>query len=144
MDPTEFVQCSQPTAITDNNTGPPFYVVAEAPGQILFVFPRAVNLSSISISYQFNATYELAKLRLYSVPDNFDAWDTINSVSGPSEPIDAIAFSPREEEGIREVSITDLQWDTSRVLLLKLEDTKDYLFAMSEVSFQEFISPNSG
>ncbi len=139
--PTEFVQCSQPTTITDNNVGPPFYVAAESPGQILFVFPRAVNLSSITISYQFNITYALAKLRLYAVPDDFDAWDSINSFSGQSEPIDEITFTTGQEEGLRDMSITDLQWVTSRVLLRKLEDTKDYLFAMSEVRFQEFIPP---
>ncbi len=145
VDPTQYVQCSQPTTITDTMTNPPFYVLAEGPGQILFVFSSPINLTSISIHYQFNATYALAKLRLYAVPGDFEAWSTIDTqFSGFSEPIDEVLFSVDQESGLRSVTRTNLQWETSRVLLRKLEDTKTYLFAISEVMFQAYLPPTTG
>ena len=139
INPTEYVRCNHPTTITDDNTGPPFYIWGEAPGHLLLEFPTPTNFSSIMIYYQYNATYALAKLRIYAVPDSFSVWDLPDN-SYESRGFDEVRPGVGVD-GLRELpdpAVPPIQFVTSKVLIDKLEDTKTFLFAFSEVAFQEY------
>ena len=44
-------------------------------GQLLFIFPTAVSLTTITLHYYSDNIRGLPRLRFYAVPDDFDVWD---------------------------------------------------------------------
>ena len=139
---TQYTQCSQPTIITDGITEPPFYIWGEAPGQLLFEFPTTVNFSSITIHFQYNAMYAQPKLRFYAVPDTFNVGDDPSGQGYDTRVFDEVGLGVGND-GIRQLpgaGTQRVQFVTTKVLIRKLEDTKEFLFAITEVAFQEFCS----
>ena len=142
VDPTQYVHCNQPTTITDSNTDPPTYIWGEASGKLLFIFSTEIIFENITIYYISNTTDQgRPKLRFHAVPDNFQVWDTPNSHQ--SEVFDEI-IPGGEEVGVRKVPNSNdgiMTFNTSRVLIEKLVETKTYDFFISEVEFNRFCTP---
>ena len=143
VDPTQYVHCSQPTTITDSNTGPPTYVWGEASGKLLLIFSNEISFENITIYYISDTTAQgRPKLRIYAVPDNFQVWDE-PTTSYPSRVFDEI-MPGGEEEGVRKVPNSNdgiVTFNTSRVLIEKLVETKTYNFSISEVELNRLCTP---
>ena len=98
--------------------------------QILFIFPKRVNLTAITLHYYSDSVRGLSSLTFWSVPDDFDVWDALTS--GYSH-VDVAAVPPSEESAHqRNVSI-GFSSTTKKVLMYKF--TSAFSFAMSEVEF---------
>ena len=72
--------------LTDSNFGQEQYQSTDyyqwLPGsnsQLLFIFPTAVSLTTITLHYYSDSQQGLPRLRFYAVPDDFDIWDAPNS-----------------------------------------------------------------
>ena len=100
------------------------------PSQLLFIFPTRVDLTTITLHYYSDSQRGLPRLRFYAVPDDFNVWD---APPGNSRYVDIAAVSPGEESaGRRNVSI-NVNFNTTKILMVKLGST--YQLAVSEVQF---------
>ena len=104
---------------------------AEISSQLLFIFPTRINLTTIQLHYYHTSVRGLPRLRFWAVPDDFDIWD---APSASYSYINFAAVPPDEEPaGLRNISITNIQVTTKKVLLTKFSSS--YSFALSEVEF---------
>ena len=99
-------------------------------GQLLFIFPTRVSLTTITLHYYSDSNRGLPKLRFYAVPDDFDVWDA-PTTSNPCVNIAAVAPGG-EPAGRRNVSM-NVNFSTKQLLMYK--DKGSYQFAVSEVEF---------
>ena len=98
--------------------------------QLLFIFPRRVNLTTITLHYYSDNVRGLPRLRFFAVTDHFDVW---NARTASYSLVDIAALPlVREQAGRRNVSIS-LNFTTKRVLLYKY--SSNFSFAVSEVEF---------
>ena len=98
--------------------------------QLLFIFSRRVNLSTITLHYYSNSSRGLPRLRFYAVPDDFDVWDA-PTVSYSH--VEVAAVSPVEQPaGHRNVT---LSFSTNTMKILLFVFTSSLTFALSEVQF---------
>ena len=98
--------------------------------QLLFIFPTAVSLTTITLHYYSDNFQGLPRLRFYAVPDNFDIWDA-PTTRYPH--VNVAAVPPvREPVGCRNVSIS-VNFKTNKVLMYKFSSS--FMFAVSEVEF---------
>ena len=98
-------------------------------GQLLFIFPTRVSLTTITLHYYSDSDQGFSRLRFYAVPDDFDVWDA-PTTSTPH--VDVAAVQGRELTGRRNVSI-NVNFNTKKVLMYKYSSS--YQFAVSEVEF---------
>ena len=98
-------------------------------GQLLFIFPTRVSLTTIILYYYSDSDRGFSRLRFYAVPDDFDVWNAPTSVT-PSVVVAAV--QGRELTGRRNVSI-NVNFSTKKVLMYKYSSS--YQFAVSEVEF---------
>ena len=98
-------------------------------GQLLFIFPTRVSLTTITLHYYSDSDRGFSRLRFYAVPDDFDVWDTLTT-GNPR--VDVAAVQDRELTGRRNVSI-NVNFSTKKVLMYKYSSS--YHFAVSEVEF---------
>jgi len=143
VSPGDYIQCTGATLVTDSNTEPPFYTWGEPPGAMLFDLGGQRNLSSVRVFFVHNSTLGQAKLRIWSVPDDFEIWNWDDDKSAySSTPLDEVL----PDSGVNEISQAPAVGEppvtliSTRVLVHKLEDTKNYRFALTEVQFQEACS----
>ena len=123
--------------LTDSDLGPEqysssdYYVWnARREGQLLFIFPTRVSLTTTTLHYYSDSDRGLSRLRFYAVPDDFDVWDA--PILGTPH-VDVAAVSPGgEPAGRRNVSI-NVNFNTRKVLMYKYRSS--YQFAVSEVEF---------
>ena len=104
---------------------------AGSDGQLLFIFPIRVSLTTITLHYYSDSVRGRPRLRFYAVPDDFDVWDALTS----GTPYVGIAAIPPggEPAGRRSVSIST-NFNTMKVLM-NLEFKTNFTFAVSEVEF---------
>jgi hypothetical protein len=99
-------------------------------GQLLFIFPTRVSLTTITLHYYSDSDRGLPRLRFYAASDDFDVWDAPTS----GTPLVGIAsFSPGTyPEGRRDFSV-NTNFNTMKVLMYKYSSS--FQFALSEVEF---------
>ena len=123
--------------LADSNLGQEQYQNSEyywwpagSDGQLLFIFPTAVSLATITLHYYSDNVRGLPSLRFYAVPDDFDIWD-VPTTSYPY--VDVASVPPSgEPAGRRNISI-DISFNTKKVLMYKF--SSNFQFAVSEVEF---------
>ena len=99
-------------------------------GQLLFIFPTRVSLTTITLHYYSDSHRGLPRLRFYAVLDNFDVWD---SLSIGYRHTDVAEVPPGGEPGgHRNISIS-VNFSTRKALMYKYSST--FLFSVSEVEF---------
>ena len=99
-------------------------------GQLLFIFPTRVSLTTITLHYYSDSDRGLSRLRFYAVPDDYDVWDA-PTTSTPY--VDIVSVPPgREPAGRRNVSI-NVNLNAKKVLMYKYSSS--FLFAVSEMEF---------
>ena len=99
-------------------------------GQLLFILPTRVSLTTITLHYYSDSDLGFPRLRFYAVPDDFDIWDA--PTTGTPR-IDVAAVPPGgEPAGRRNVSI-NVNFSTKKVLMYKFSSS--FQFAASEVKF---------
>ena len=133
----EYIHCDgTQLKLTDSNLGQKqynssdYYEWSTGPGQLLFIFPTRVSLTTITRHYYSDSVRGLSRLRFYAVPDDFDVWDT-PTTGTPS--VDVAAVPPGgEPAGRRNVSIY-INFSTKKVLMYKYSST--FRFAVSEMEF---------
>ena len=104
---------------------------AGSDGQLLFIFPTSVSLTTITLHYYSDSVRDLPRLRFYAVPDDFDVWDAPRSGS----PYAGVASVPPggEPAGQRYLMISLRLFNITRVLMYKYSSSLS--FAVSEVEF---------
>ena len=123
--------------LTDSDLGqepyhsPDYYVwYAGRDGQLLFIFPTRVSLTTITLYYYSDSVRGLPRLSFYAVPDDFDIWDQPTS-SYPH--VDVASVPPGGgSAGQRSVSI-NVNFNTRKVMMYKLSSS--FQFDVSEVEF---------
>ena len=99
-------------------------------GQLLFIFPTVVSLTTITLHYYSDSVRGLPGLRFYAVADDFDIWDA-PTTSYPH--VDVASVPPgREPAGHRIVSI-NANFNIKKVLMYKYRSSSQ--FALSETEF---------
>ena len=99
-------------------------------GQLLFILPTRVSLTTITLHYYSDSDLGFPRLRFYAVPDDFDIWDA-PTTSNPR--VDVAAVPPGgEPAGRRNVSIT-VNFNAKKVLMYKFSSS--FQLAVSEVEF---------
>ena len=125
--------------LTDSDFGPEqysssYYYVwrAEASGmrQLLFIFPTRVNFTTITLHYYSDSQRGLPRLRFYAAPDDFDVW---NTPPGSSRYVAIAAVPPGEESAGRRNISKNLNFSTTKILMVKLGS--NFQLAVSEVEF---------
>ena len=108
-----------------------YYVwIAGRDGQLLFIFPTRVSLTTITLHYYSDSVRDLPRLRFYAVPDDFDVWDA--PTTGTPR-VDVAAVPPGgEPAGHRNVSI-NVNFNAKKVLMYKFSSS--FQLAVSEVEF---------
>ena len=103
---------------------------AGSDGQLLFIFPTRVSLTTITLHYYSDSVRGLPRLRFYAVPDDFDVWDALTT----STPYVGVVSVPPggKPAGRRSVSI-NINFSTKRILIYKFSSS--FQFAVSEVEF---------
>ena len=103
---------------------------AGSDGQLLFIFPTRVSLTTITLHYYSDSVRGRPRLRFYAVSDDFNIWDTPTT----STPYAGIGSGPPDGDlaGHRSVSI-NFNFNTTKVLMYKY--SSDFKFAMSEAEF---------
>ena len=121
--------------LTDSNLGTEqysssaYYVWrATRDGQLLFIFPTRVSLTTITLHYYSDSVRGLPRLKFYAVADDFDVWDA-QTTGAPNAAVTAVPPGG-EPAGRRNVSI-NVNFNTKKVLMYKYSST--YVFAVSEV-----------
>ena len=98
-------------------------------GQLLFILPTRVSLTTITLHYYSDSDRGFPRLRFYAVPDDFNVW---NAPTSGTASVDVAAAHSRELTGRRNVSI-NVNFSTKKVLMYKYSSS--YQFAVSEVEF---------
>ena len=119
--------------LTDTDLGQEQYLAidyyvwpAGSDGQLLFIFPTAVSLTTITLHYYSDNHRGLPRLRFYAVPDDFDIWST------PTTSYSRVIVPPGEEPaGRRNICINDVNFNTKKVLMYKFSSS--FLLSVSEV-----------
>ena len=123
--------------LADSNLGQEQYQITDyyqwsagSNGQLLFIFPTRVFLTTITLHYYSNNIRGLPRLRFYAVPDDFNVWDA-PATSYPR--VDTASVLPgREPAGRRNISI-NVNFNAKKVLMYKYSST--LVFALSETEF---------
>ena len=136
--PEYYIHCDGTQLIlADSNLGQEQYRSSEyyrwgvgSHGQVLFIFPTSVSLTTITLYYYSDNFQGIPRLRFYAVPDDFEVWDaTATSYSR----VDVAAVPPGgEPAGRRNISI-NVNFNIKKVLMYKFSSS--FLFAVSEVEF---------
>ncbi len=113
-----------------------YWWAAGSDGQLLFIFPTRVSLTTITLHYYSDSDRGLSELRFYAVPDDFDVWDA-PSTRNPYVDVATIQ-SGEEPAGQRNISINTM-FNMTKLLMYKFSNTY-YKFALSEVEFFHCIS----
>ena len=112
-------------------TATSYYVwLAGSTGQLLFIFPTRVSLTTITLHYYSDSDRGRPRLRFYAVQDNFDVWDALTT-NTPYANV-ASVLPGGEPAGRRSVSI-NVNFNTKKVLMYKFSSS--FSFAVSEVKF---------
>ena len=136
--PGDYIHCDgTQLKLADSNLGQEQYQSSEyyqwsagSDGQLLFIFPTRVSLTTIILHYYSDSVRGLPRLRFYFVPDDFDVWDAptignlyvgIGSVPPGGEPA-----------GRRKVSL-NINFNIRKVLIYKYSSS--FHLAVSEVEF---------
>ena len=118
---------------SEQYNGSDYYVwqpSATGSSQLMFIFTKRVDLTTITLHYYSDSAQGLPRLRFFAVPENFDIW---NIPTASYRLVEVAAKSPQgESAGQRNIN-TSLNFNTAKVLMLKLRST--YSFAVSEVEF---------
>ena len=140
--PEDFIHCDgTQLKLADSNFGreqyqtPNYYMwSAGSDGQLLFIFPTRVSLTTITPHYYSDSVQSrgLPKLRFHAVPDEFDVWDA-PAIRYPREDIASVPPGG-ETTGRRNISI-NVNFNTQKVLMYKF--SSNYQFAVSEVEFMQ-------
>ena len=114
---------------------------ANRDGQLLFVFPTTVSLTTITLHYHNDNFRSLPRLRFYAVPDDFNVWNNPNTTCSYPR-VDVASFpSGGELAVLKNVSI-NVNFTTTKVLMYKYSSSSSFMvFAVSEVEF--FICENT-
>jgi hypothetical protein len=102
-------------------------------GQLLFIFPTRVSLTTITLHYYSDSVRGLPRLRFYAVPDDFDVWDSLTGA-----PIIGSTSTQQDGEsaGVRNITIKiNGHFNTKKVLMSKLVSHLSVSLALSEVEF---------
>ena len=138
--PEDYIHCNGTILkLTDSDIGSGQYTYSDyyvwtagTSSQLLFIFPTRVNLTTITLHYYSGSVRGLPRLRLYTVPDDFDVWDA--PISFYSH-VDIAAIPPSASEwsvGRRNVSVS-FNVTTRKILMVKFKSS--FSFALSEVEF---------
>ena len=103
---------------------------AGSDGQLLFIFPTRVSLTTITLHYYSDSARGLPRLSFYAAPNDFNVWDA-PIIGRPHENVAAISPGG-DQAGRRNVSI-DVNFNTYKVLMYK--HSSSFQFSMSEVEF---------
>ena len=99
-------------------------------GQLLFIFPTRVSLTTITLHYYSDSVRGLSRLRFFAIPDDFDVWD---AVSSGTTYVEVASVPPGgEPAGRRNISI-NVNFNIKKLLMYKYRSS--YQFAVSEVEF---------
>ena len=138
--PQQYIHCDgTQLLLSDSNLGQEQYQTneyyrwstgLEINRKLLFIFPTAVSLTTITLHYYSDSFRGLSRLRFYAAPDDFNVWDAL--VTGTPH-VDVVEVSPGgEPRGRRNISI-NANLNTTKVLMHKYSSS--FLFAVSEVEF---------
>ena len=97
-------------------------------GQLLFIFPTRVSLTTITLHYFSDSDRGLSRLRFYAVSDQFNVWDA-PTASTPY--VDVAAVLPGGETAGRRNVSTNVNFNTKKVLMYIFSSS--FTFAVSEV-----------
>jgi hypothetical protein len=137
--PEDYIHCDGiQLKLADSNFGREQYQSSEyykwssggSDGQLLFIFPTRVSLTTVTLHYYSDSIRGLPRLRFYAVPDDFDVWDPPTS-GNPYGDIYAVPPGG-EPAGRRSISI-NANFNTKKVLMYKYSSS--FQFAVSEVEF---------
>ena len=108
-----------------------YYVWSDrSDGQLLFIFPTRVSLTTITLHYYSDSDRGLPRLRFYAVPDDFDVW---NAPTTDTQHVNVASVSPGgEPAGRRNVSI-NVNFNKKKVLMYKFSSS--FVLSFSEVEF---------
>ena len=136
--PEDYIHCDgTQLKLTDSNLGQEQYLgsayyqwSAGSGGQLLFIFPTRVSLTTITLHYYSDSVRGRPRLRFYAVPDDFNVWDA----PPIGTPYGGVASVPPggEPAGRRNINI-NTNFSTKKVLMYKFSSS--FHFAMSEVEF---------
>ena len=108
-----------------------YYVWSSGHGeQLLFIFPTAVSLTTVTLHYYSDSVRGLPRLKFYAVPDDFDAWD-VPTVSYPQ--VNVASVLPGGGPAGRSSVNISVNFNTKKVVMYKFSSS--FLFAVSEVEF---------
>ena len=136
--PEDYIHCDgTQLKLIDSNFGQQqyqhtdYYVwIAERDGELLFIFPTRVSLTTITLHYYSDSVRGLPRLRFYAVSDDFDVW---NAITSGIPYVEVTAVPPGgEPAGHRSISI-NVNFNTMKVLTYKYSSS--FVFAFSEVQF---------
>ena len=134
----EYIRCNgTQLTLTDSNLGQEQYSSSDyyvwsagRDGQLLFIFPTRVSLTTITLHYYSDSDLGLPRLRFYAVPDDLDVWD-IPTTGNPR--VDIASVPPGgESAGRKNVSI-NANFNIRKVLMDKF--SSNFQLAVSEVEF---------
>ena len=141
-DSYEYIHCDgTQLRLADSDIGPEqysssyYYEWSDGSGtsQLLFIFPTRVNLTTITLHYYSDSQRGLPRLRFYAAPDDFDVWD---APPGDSRYADIAAVPPGEESAGRRNTCVNVDFNTTRVLMIKT--SSPFRLAVSEVEFSVY------
>jgi hypothetical protein len=113
-------------------TATSYYVwTAGSTGQLLFILPTRVSLTTIILHYYSDSVRSLPRLRLYAVPDDFDIRDA-QTTGNPFVGINEVPLGGDLDQDRRNVRI-NTYFNTKKVLMYKFSSS--FQFAVSEVEF---------
>ncbi len=102
---------------------------ANRDGELLFIFPTRVSLTTITLHYYTDNIQGLSRLRFYAVPNSFDVWDA-PTVSTPNVDVASVP-SGEKPVGHRNVSI-NINFNIKKVLMYK---SSEFRLEVSEMQF---------
>ena len=138
LHPERYIHCDGTQfKLTDSNLGQEQYQSSEyyqwsggSDGQLLFIFPTRVSLTTITLHYYSDSVRGRPRLRFYAVPDDFDIWDA--PTTGTQYRGVASVPPGGEPAGRRSIRI-NTNFNTRKVLMYKYSSS--FQLAMSEVEF---------
>ena len=98
--------------------------------KLLFTFPTAVSLTTITLHYYSDSHRGLPSLRFYNVPDDFNVWDA-PTTGHPRVEVNSV-LPGGEQAGHRNIRI-NVTFNTMKVLMYKFSSS--FMFAVSEAKF---------
>ena len=108
-----------------------YYVWSAASyGQLLFIFPTRVSLTTITLHYYSDSDRGCPRLRFYAVPDDFDVWEAPTT---DTRYVGVASVAPGGESAGRRSTRVSFNIYTKKVLMFKYSSS--FPFAVSEVEF---------